>query len=137
MSGAVTVELKNANRLKRQFGEAAARVAGTGLLPALQAGALLVQNGAMERAPYRTGTLRRSIHIESDESSGQPVVLVGTDVVYARRIEYGFIGEDRLGRRYDQSPQPYLRPALDENREAIRREVKTVLTQIVRDTLEA
>ena len=28
----------------------------------------------------------------------------GSNVEYARRIEYGFIGEDSLGRRYKQKP---------------------------------
>jgi hypothetical protein len=44
-------------------------------------------------------------------------VLVGSDVPYARRIEYGFHGADKRGRRYHQAAQPYLRPAMDQSRE--------------------
>jgi len=33
-------------------------------MTALTAGALIVSNDAKRRAPYRTGNLRRSIHIE-------------------------------------------------------------------------
>jgi len=31
----------------------------------------------------------------------------------------GFVGADALGRIYNQSPKPYLRPALEKNRSAI------------------
>lgn len=35
---------------------------------------------------------------------------VGTDVVYARRLELGFVGIDAAGRNVHQGPRPYLRP---------------------------
>lgn len=38
-------------------------------------------------------------------------VVVGTNVVYARRIEFGFYGPDKLGRVYAQAPKSYLYPA--------------------------
>ena len=61
------------------------------------------------------------------------VIDIGTDVDYARRVEYGFVGPDSLGRVYNQRAQPYLRPALDENEDAIVKEIGTVLKmQIMR-----
>lgn len=45
----------------------------------------------------------------------------GTNVVYALRLELGFVGVDRLGRRYNQAPRPYLRPALQRNRDRVAR----------------
>ena len=36
------------------------------------------------------------------------VYVVGTNVKYARRIEFGFVGKDSLGRSYNQPAQPYL-----------------------------
>lgn len=42
-------------------------------------------------------------------------VQIGVDVPYARRLEYGFVGTDSLGRTYNQAPEPYLQPTLDEN----------------------
>lgn len=80
---------------------------GRQLERALVAGALIVQNDAKQNAPYRTGTLRRSIHIgghtglahDFEGSRGQlegPRILpnevqvfVGTNVEYARQREYG------------------------------------------------
>ena len=43
----------------------------------------------------------------------------GSNVVYALRLELGFIGVDRLGRRYNQLPRPYIRRALMENKKRV------------------
>ena len=37
----------------------------------------------------------------------------GFSPAYARRIEFGFVGLDSLGRYYNQAPRPYMRPAWD------------------------
>jgi transcription elongation factor len=42
---------------------------------------------------------------------GDPVVVVGTNVEYGRRIELGFVGTDSLGRKYNQAAKSYLFPA--------------------------
>ncbi len=118
---------------------------------ALTAGALLVQNAAKQNAPYKSGTLRRSIHIGGHEDlnpdgvggqlpdpeveGGSVSVYVGTDVEYARRIEFGFEGADALGRTYHQPAQPYLRPAIDENGAAVQREVGAALRDLLRAAL--
>ena len=44
---------------------------------------------------------------------------VGSNVEYARRIELGFVDVDSLGRKYNQPPYPFLRPALEKNRSKI------------------
>lgn len=54
--------------------------------------------------PVLTGRLRSSIQPITNLSSwepGEPIV-IGTNVEYARRIEYGFVGQDSLGRHYNQ-----------------------------------
>jgi len=100
---------------------------------ATRAGALVVQNDAKQRAPYRTGTLRRSIHTEiTSRKYNQVEALVGTDVEYAQRIEMGFSGVDSLGRRFNQPPNPYLRPALDENQDAVQKEIANVFRELLR-----
>jgi HK97 gp10 family phage protein len=108
-------------------------VAGDVLAAALRSGGLLVEADAKRRAPYRTGTLRRSIHTEVDAGGGQAEATVGTDVPYGARIEFGFEGKDALGRQYHQPARPYLRPALDENMDAAAREIGAAL----RKALEA
>lgn len=86
------------------------------ILPtALKAGALIIQNSAKFKAPYRTGTLRRSIHTEM-RSNTQAVV--GTDVEYAVYQEFG---------TSKMKAHPYLRPALDENRGKVLDKINEVI----------
>lgn len=40
-----------------------------------------------------------------------PFAVTGTNLEYARRIEFGFVGKDILGRTYNQAAKPYLYPA--------------------------
>ena len=101
---------------------------------ALVAGALQIANAAKEKAPYKTGNLRRSIHVgghinatpqmEMDmaNTTGTDIggsgrygkhqvrVRVGTNVEYAAPLEYRNAGA-----------RAYMRPAADEAKaEAIR-----------------
>lgn len=62
------------------------------------------------RAP--TGDYRRTIGLTVSRDAAGPFALVSTNAVQARRLEYGFIGVDALGRSYRQPPYPHWRPAL-------------------------
>ena len=95
----------------------------------LGSAALVVMNAAKLKAPYVTGNLKRSIHVAEVTSER---AVIGPSAVYGRRIEFGFRGTDRLGRTYNQSAHPYLRPAVEENREQIAAAVRTVLAQALR-----
>jgi HK97 gp10 family phage protein len=100
----------------------------------------VVQSHAKPMVPKITGNLKGSItySVMGDAPSavqapavqedgvgrgGSDVGVIGTNVEYGARIEFGFKGTDRLGRRYNQSAQPYLRPALDNNRAKLIREI--------------
>lgn len=113
---------------------------------AVRSGALIVQNNAKSRAPYRTGNLRRSIHMETTERSREHVqVEVGTDLEYAAIHEFGgvitpkkakalhfFIGAKAIFTRAVHMPaRPYLRPALDENKAKIITEVREALRAVL------
>lgn len=88
------------------------------------AGATVVNDDAKARAPVRTGNLRRSIHPELGEYSSERVtVWVGTDVEYAPYVEMG---------TSKQAAQPYLRPALNENRQDIIDSVEKIFQEILR-----
>lgn len=56
-----------------------------------------------------TGDYRRSWHTTT---LGPGTYMVGTNKPQARRLEYGFVGPDRLGRVYNQPPFPHLAPAV-------------------------
>lgn len=100
----------------------------------------LVERAAKEKAPKDTGELRRSITSKVENLEG----IVFTPLEYAPYIEYGtglFAEEggrtdvpwnyqDDKGEWHSTSgmhPRPYMRPALDENREDILKIIKEAL----------
>lgn len=120
-------DMENANNLKAAMGKACA----------------LVERSAKQKAPKGAGDLRRSITSEvitegaamtSDSIAG----VVFTPLEYAPYVEYGTGLFAEEGGRQDvpwcyqddkgewhttsgQHPQPFMRPALNENREKINR----------------
>lgn len=64
----------------------------------------------------QTGTLEGSTQIHQ-YAKPEGTEFVGrwgsADVVYARRMEFGFSGMDSSGRSVNQPARPYLRPAAD------------------------
>ena len=118
------------------------KVADTGeLTQAMGQACALVEGRAKQLAPKGTGELRRSITSRVDNEDGNIVGVVFTPLEYAPYVEFGtglFAEEggrkdvpwhykDDEGNWHSTSgmkPQPYLRPALDENREAIMRILK-------------
>lgn len=134
----------------RQFQAAMRRVkqavSGPGLVAAAQAGALVIQNAAKEKAPRRTSTLSRSIHMEWVEQGRYRVAVhVGTDVIYARIHEFGGIitprqaralafeigGELIFAQRVHIPARPYMRPAVDENIAKIGQEIARTIEALV------
>lgn len=150
----VQVRIEGSESLNRKFAALSEAARGRTLERAVTAGALIIQNAAKENAPYLTGNLRRSIHIgghgdlapdrgdisavtgakvpDPEVAQTSAAVYVGTDVEYARRVEYGFDGQDRLGRTYNQPAQPYLRPAIDDNGREVAREIGDAFRDLIR-----
>jgi len=125
--GPVTIDMDIAS-LHAALKAAGGAVSGRVIITALKSGGLIVQNAAKRDCPWVTSNLKRSIHTEvlvQQPMAGE--VGVGTNVVYGPRVEFGFAGKDALGRVYNQAAQPYLRPALNDNRAAIQGEFETVL----------
>jgi len=99
------------------------------------AAALNCQSLAKVLAPPRpggnktSGNLKRSIGAEP-ENAEKTVWVVGTNVEYAARIEFGFNDTDSLGRRYHQAPQPYLTPAAEQIRPRFIADLERVVKEI-------
>lgn len=102
----------------------------------------LVERSAKQKAPKDNGELRRSITSKVEGTQG----IVFTPLEYAPYVEYGtgLFAED--GGRMDvpwnyqddegewhstsgQKPQPFMRPALEENQETIKRLLMEELTK--------
>lgn len=126
---AITLELVREPMLQQALRRLAALTENNALDDALVAAGQPVANSAREKAPVVSGTLRRSIRVEL---VGPGDVRIGSDVAYARRIEFGFIGRDRLGREYHQAAQSYLRAAMDEHRDRLRDAIAAAAMQIIR-----
>lgn len=43
----------------------------------------------------------------------------GTNQKQGKRLEFGFVGVDSKGRRYNQAPRPHMKASYEENRSAI------------------
>ena len=101
----------------------------------------MVERSAKQKAPKGIGELRRSITSKVDSGVGE----IFTPLEYAPYVEYGTGLFAEEGGRTDvpwcyqddegnwhttsgQSPQPFMRPALDENRAAIIRLLKEGIT---------
>lgn len=108
--------------------------------------ALRVERDARKKAPKRTGALRRSIEsrVENDGSTISGIVF--TPLEYAPYVEYGTgLFAESQGRQTPwayqdektgkwiwtkgQHPHPYLRPALNENRDKIIKTIQRGLTK--------
>lgn len=107
----------------------------SGLKAAMGKACALVERSAKQKAPKDTGALRRSITSEVETSGEDIIGIVYTPLEYAPYIEYGTgLFAESTGRQdawsyqddkgnwhttSGQPPQPFMRPALDENREKI------------------
>lgn len=101
----------------------------------------MVERSAKQKAPKDTGELIRSITSEVREGGDELQGVVFTPLLYAPYVEYGTGLFAESGGRQDvpwhykddkgewhttsgQKPQPYMRPALEENRTEILRILK-------------
>lgn len=108
---------------------------------AVQEACALVERTAKQKAPKGSGELRRSIASKVDKSGNDIEGIVFTPLEYAPYVEFGTGLFAENGGRMDvpwnyqddegnwhstsgMKPQPFLRPALEENREKILRLLK-------------
>jgi|SRR5882724_243987 len=98
--------------------------------------AFIIETEAKSLVPVQTGNLRESIHTVQlvDEPEKQVMGVTpgypagnryGFDPAYARRIEFGFIGPDSMGRTFHQPAQSYMRAAHDTKKEEAREAIKS------------
>lgn len=105
----------------------------------------LVERSAKEKAPKGTGELRRSITSKVETQGDVSVGIVFTPLEYAPYVEFGtglfaenggrqdvpWNYQDDKGEWHSTSgmkPRPYMRPALNENREQIKRILGEAIT---------
>lgn len=104
----------------------------------------VVERSAKQNAPKGTGELRRSITSRVETDGNDVVGVVFTPLEYAPYVEFGtglfaenggrkdvpWNYKDDKGEWHSTSgmhPRPYMRPALNENREQIKRIIKEAI----------
>lgn len=114
---------------------------GVKYVKAMSKACALVERAAKQGAPKGNGELRRSITSKIDVDGGDIVGVVFTPLEYAPYVEYGTGLFAENGGRQDvpwhyqddegewhttsgMPPRPYMRPALDNNRERIKEILK-------------
>lgn len=139
----MSVEFKGVDNIILKFEKIANAENAT---KAMQKACLLVEGAAKKKAPKDTGALRNSITSKVEVENSKIKGIVVTPLEYAPYVEYGtgLFAEEGNGRKtpwaYEdektgdliytrgQKPQPYLRPALYENREKINSLLKEGVT---------
>ncbi len=89
-----------------------------------------VRNLAQKLAPHLNGVLKSSISVIAWTRGGKTSGRVGTNSPYARRREFGFYGQDKLGRTYADAPTPYLWPAWIAKRATSKRQLVKAIKRL-------
>jgi HK97 gp10 family phage protein len=151
MANAIRVQVVGSTELAARL-QALGADAQRSVVAALEAAAQTIVNAARDKAPHRTGTLRRSIRAEVTGGGDQAEARIGPDATapHGVYIEFGtgIYAEGGNGRQTPwvvmiapgkfittrgMRPRPYLRPAFDENKDKATREFE----RLMRRTLEA
>lgn len=86
------------------------------VMPVIRKSARRVQNTAIDLSPVDTGFLRESIKVKHYPKEKSSVVYTTTE--YAPYVEFG---------TSKSKPQPFLSPALDQNRKQIESDIKELI----------
>lgn len=80
-----------------------------------------------------TGQYRASWRAETRGIPYGAECTIGTNAPQGRRLEFGFVGPDSLGRVYNQPPFPHVQPALGHIEESLREEMRAVVQEVLGD----
>lgn len=109
-AGTVALGFEQASAKTRAEMAAVVNRAGTLMLTKVRAHASGRPGPRAQTGDYRRSWSKTPVMREGDGAT----VIVGTNAPQGRRLEFGFNGEDRLGRRFNQPPFPHVEPAFAE-----------------------
>lgn len=119
MKQGLTYKIEGLDELTRKLKAMGDGVEGS-LADVLKAGAEPIRESASQKAPRRTGRLASHIIVTTDEKAA----LIGPD----KARFYGMFQE--FGTSH-HAPQPFLRPALDEQKETAQRIIADKIKEIL------
>ncbi len=122
----MTERIRGMDELNRNLKRLGEKFSGK-LEAAVEAGVLIVQNATKIKSPWLSGNLSRSYHMETTEKTSERVVMAeGTDVIYAAPQEFG---------TSTIPAHSHLRPALDENSDKVKQEIREALADLLKGTI--
>lgn len=113
---------KQAAELRKAFESYATKIT-TAMGVGVEAACLFVEGEAKKKTPIDTGLLRNSITHATTEQGDKAIGYVGTNVEYAPFQEFG---------TKKMKPQPFLTPAVNENRTKIRDIIKRYIARALK-----
>lgn len=87
-----------------------------------------VQQQLRENKSVVEGTLLKSIRVVDGVGLEKKI---GTNIIYAPRVEFGFVGKDSLGRYYNQKPKSFLRVTLQKNKKKYYDFIKRMMKNVI------
>lgn len=72
-----------------------------------------------------------SWQIEDKKVPGGVQITVGTVRPQGRRLEFGFVGTDSLGRTFNQKPRPHMGPAVEETEQDLPEAIKRTIAEVI------
>lgn len=115
----ISIQFTGAGKLRSAIQGLNGFAKGTGqkMQIAVTASVLDVLTGAVQNAPYQTGTLRRSLSHKVDTGQGEVSGYVGSNLVYSRIQELG--GRAGRGQSVNIRPKRYLQRSIESNKPRI------------------
>ncbi|MEV6146432.1 HK97 gp10 family phage protein [Streptomyces sp. NPDC051992] len=79
-----------------------------------------------------TGAYRNSWQMTNRRLPHGALCTIGTNAPQGRRLEFGFVGPDSLGRVYNQPPFPHVGPAIDYIGATLMTEMRFAVAEVLR-----
>ena len=126
MGSAVSITLNGMSELQAKTDKLPDKI-----MESLAKGVNQAEGSAKRLCPVDTGTLRGSIHIMKQATATEPKAVVGTNIEYAPYVEFGTgvrgqatntntkVSVSYSSERAGQVAQPYLAPALRNNKDVV------------------
>jgi HK97 gp10 family phage protein len=121
---ALRAEIKGYKELQKKQEQVVRDLRGAPFLQAMRDAVLIVQRAAKANTPVDTGRLRASIMPEVRTIGRVVTGIIGTNVVYAAKVE-------RPGPVRASGRRPYMKPALEENRDKVIKKLNSGIARIV------
>ena len=122
-----SIEIEGLDEVSRRIKSVLSPLEGKDVTDVLVKGARIIRDDAKQRAPKRTGKLRRSIKAKRGKKRGKlfSTAFAAVDVKVAR---YAYLVE--YGTRHS-APKPYFRPAVDAKRDEVMRTVNDGIAELI------